>query len=329
MQSVPTPIPPKSERFFDQFRRCIRLNGLAYSTEKSYTYWVRFYIRYHKKRHPKDMGEVEVSQFLSFMSLERQVSPSTQRTALNALVFLYRKFFSLENFDLEFRYAKPKQRLPTVFSHDEALSVINNLSGKYQLISQLLYGSGLRLMECCRLRVQDIDFDQHQLIIRESKGMKHRQTLLPDTLIEPLKNILLHTKFIHQNDLKNGYGKVYLPYALNKKYPNANKQFGWQYVFPSSNISLDPRDKEMRRHHLHESAVQRKIKMAIRQTAIHKHASSHTFRHSFATRLLENGYDIRTIQTLLGHADVKTTEIYTHVVKRGGLGVISPVDRLM
>ena len=326
MHSIPILIKPKSGRFLDNLRSCIRLHGLAYSTEKTYVYWVRFFIRFHNKRHPEEMGESEVSAFLSYMALERNVSPATQRTALNGLVFLYRKFFGRKEFDLEFCYAKPNKRLPTVFSHNEALQVIDRLSGKYQLMAKLLYGSGLRVMECCRLRVQDIDFEQKQLIIRESKGLKYRQTLLPECLVEPLRHILEKTKAIHEQDLAQGYGKVYLPYALERKYPSANKLFAWQYVFPAKHVAIDPRGGEIRRHHIHETTIQRKVGMAIRQAEINKHASTHTFRHSFATRLLENGYDIRTIQTLLGHSDVKTTQIYTHVVKRGSLGVISPID---
>jgi len=326
MHSIPILIKPKSGRFLDNLRSCIRLHGLAYSTEKTYVYWVRFFIRFHNKRHPEEMGESEVSAFLSYMALERNVSPATQRTALNGLVFLYRKFFGRKEFDLEFCYAKPNKRLPTVFSHNEALQVIDRLSGKYQLMAKLLYGSGLRVMECCRLRVQDIDFEQKQLIIRESKGLKYRQTLLPECLVEPLRHILEKTKAIHEQDLAQGYGKVYLPYALERKYPSANKLFAWQYVFPAKHVAIDPRGGEIRRHHIHETTIQRKVRMAIRQAEINKHASTHTFRHSFATRLLENGYDIRTIQTLLGHSDVKTTQIYTHVVKRGSLGVISPID---
>ena len=328
MENLHNSLKPKSARFLDLFRNCMRLNGLSYSTEKTYVYWVKYYIRYHGKKHPKDMAEKEVSVFLSFLSLDRNVSPATQRIALNALIFLYKKFLGYQEFNLLFKYAKPKRRLPTVFSDAEAKTVISILSGRYQLMASLLYGSGLRVMECCRLRVQDIDFDQRQLIIRESKGMKYRQTLLPDSLIEPLQLTLRKTKAIHEQDIEQGYGRVYLPYALARKYPNANKEFAWQYVFPASHVSHDPRDDEIRRHHIHESAVQKNIKSAIRRANINKHASSHTFRHSFATRLLENGYDIRTIQTLLGHSDLKTTQIYTHVVKRGGLGVISPIDKV-
>lgn len=326
MLPIPTSLSSKSGRFLDRFQNTIRLHGLSYATEKTYVYWVRFYIRYGNKRHPDELGEKEVADFLSFLALDRNVAPATQRIALNALVFLYRKFLGRDEFDLEYRYAKPQRRIPTVFSEAEAQRVISKLSGKYQLLAKLMYGSGLRVMECCRLRVQDIDFDQNQVIVRESKGMKHRQTVLPLSLVEPLRQTLKQTKIIHERDLEHGYGKVYLPFALSRKYPNANTSFGWQYVFPASHLAHDPRDDEVRRHHIHQSAVQKQIKVAIRESGVNKHASTHTFRHSFATRLLENGYDIRTIQSLLGHADVKTTQIYTHVVKRGGLGVISPVD---
>jgi len=329
MKDIPPQIAPRSGRFLDNLRTCIRLNGLAYSTEKTYVYWVRYFIRRTGKRHPETMDEKEVSDFLSYLTIQRNVSPATQRTALNALVFLYRKFLKRETFDLAFQYAKPKQRLPVVFSEAEAFAVITQLQGKYEIMARLMYGSGLRVMECCRLRIQDIDFGQNQLIIRESKGLRQRQTVLPQSLIEPLGKIIDDTRHIHKYDLSRGYGAVYLPYALCRKYPNAASEFAWQYVFPASNVATDPRCDTIRRHHIHESALQKQVKQAIRKAAIHKHASCHTFRHSFATRLLENGYDIRTIQTLLGHADVKTTEIYTHVVKRGGLGVISPIDRAM
>lgn len=326
MKDIPPSVVPRSGRFLGNFRACSRLSGLAYTTEKTYVYWVRYFIRYTGKRHPDTMGEKEVSDFLSYLTLQRNVSPATQRTALNALIFLYRKFLKRESFELAFQYAKPKQRLPVVFSNAEALAVIGQLKGRYEVMARLMYGSGLRVMECCRLRVQDIDFGQNQLLVRESKGSRQRQTVLPQSLVQQLKQIIDDTRHIHEYDLSRGYGEVYLPYALSRKYPKAASEFAWQYVFPASDVATDPRSGMVRRHHVHESAVQKRVKEAIRKAAIHKHASCHTFRHSFATRLLENGYDIRTIQSLLGHADVKTTQIYTHVANRGGLGVISPID---
>lgn len=326
MDDIPIPVDSDSNRFIPQLRSFIRKKGLAYSTEKTYIYWIVYYIRFHKMRHPGEMEASDIDAFLSFLALERNVSPSTQKTALNALVFLYKQFLNVPLGDLQFRYARPSRRIPVVLSHAEALQIINNITIKHQLMGKIMYGCGLRLMECCRLRVQDIDFSMNQIIVRESKGNKHRTTVLPESLLQPLQEQIDSTRKVHDFDLARGYGKVYLPYALARKYKNAESEFKWQYIFPATDVSTDPREGIKRRHHIHETSIQKAVKQAVRKSGILKRATSHTFRHSFATRLLENGYDLRTIQELLGHSDVSTTEIYTHVVKKGGRGVKSPLD---
>lgn len=326
MDDIPVPVDHHSKKIIPQLRKFIRKKGLAYSTEKTYVYWIIYYIRFHKMQHPKDLGVNEVDQFLTFIALERNVAPGTQRTALNALVFLYKQFLEIPLEQLQFRYARPSRRIPVVLSHEESISIIENMNQKYQLLAKIMYGCGLRLMECCRLRIQDIDFTMHQIIVRESKGRKHRTTVLPESLIVPLKTQIANTRKIHDFDLSRGYGKVYLPYALARKYKNAESDFKWQYVFPATDVCNDPRDGTIRRHHIHESCIQKDVQKAVRQSGILKKATSHTFRHSFATRLLEQGYDLRTIQELLGHSDISLTEIYTHVVKRGGRGVKLPMD---
>ncbi len=326
MDDIPVPINSQSTRFIPLLRTFIRRRGLAYATEKTYLYWITCYIRFHKMQHPKEMGPAEVDEFLTYLSLERKVAPSTQRGALNALVFLYHRFLEIPLGDLQFSYAKISTRIPVVLSHKEAMSIIENMRGQSQLIARLMYGCGLRLMESCRLRVQDIDFSMKQIIVRESKGNKQRTTVLPESLIDELSAQLATVKNIHEFDLRRGYGRVYLPYALTRKYKNAEKEFKWQYLFPASLVSSDPRDSTIRRHHVDESWIQKCVKKSVRHLDMNKKASCHTFRHSFATRLLERGYDLRTIQELLGHGDISQTEIYTHVVKRGGRGVKSPID---
>jgi integron integrase len=326
MDDIPVPIDLKSKRFIPQLRSCIRKKGLAYSTEKTYLYWIVYYIRFHKMRHPNEMGGKEIDAFLSFLAIERNVSPSTQKTALNALAFLYKKFLNVSLGELQFNYAKPSRRVPVVLSHNEAMQIIDNMNQNYQLMGKIMYGCGLRLMECCRLRIQDLDFEMHQIIVRESKGNKHRTTVFPESLLEPLNEQISSTRKVHDFDLARGYGKVYLPYALARKYKSAESDFKWQYVFPATDVSKDPREGTIRRHHIHETCIQKAVKQAVRKSGILKKATSHTFRHSFATRLLEKGYDLRTIQELLGHADISMTEIYTHVVKKGGRGVLSPID---
>ncbi|MGF2736706.1 integron integrase [Marinobacter sp. DUT-1] len=323
---IPSPLPARPTRFLDKVRSFIRLRGMALKTEKTYLFWIKRFIRFHDRKHPEAMGAAEVEAFLSHLVLQANVSTATQRVALNALVFLYREFLGQPLEELSFERARRPKRLPTVFSPEEAKAVISNLEGEYRLVAMLLYGSGLRINEALRLRVKDVDFDMQQLIVRSGKGDKDRITLLPDRLIEPLRKQIDSALHQHQVDLIKGVGSVYLPAGLSRKYPNASKEPGWQYVFPAAELSRDPRSGVRRRHHLLDRTVQKHFRRAILDAGIRKHAGSHTFRHSFATRLLEAGYDLRTIQKLLGHADVRTTEIYTHVVRKGGFGVRSPVD---
>ncbi|MBY6034849.1 integron integrase [Marinobacter daepoensis] len=323
---IRSPISPQSTRFLDQLKNFIRLRGLAYKTEKTYVFWIKRFIRFHGRKHPKSMGTPEVEAFLSHLVLQANVSVGTQRVALNSLIFLYREFLGTPLENLEYEAARKPKRLPVVFSPDEAKRVLENMNGEYQLVAMLLYGAGLRISEALRLRVKDIDFAMQQLIVREGKGGKDRITLLPDRLIERLQSQIQTTLLQHQVDLAKGLGSVYMPAALDKKYPSASQEPDWQYVFPAPDLSIDPRSGIRRRHHLMDRTVQKHIKIAVRAAGIQKPAGSHTFRHSFATRLLEAGYDLRTIQKLLGHSDVRTTEIYTHVVRKGGFGVRSPVD---
>ena len=329
MASLNTPLmaPPQKPKILDQLRAVIRLRHYSIRTEEAYTQWVKRFIFFHGKRHPEEMGRAEVEAFLTHLAVERKVAAATQNQALNALVFFYREIIKREIGTLEdVVRAKRPEKVPLVFSQEEARAVLGHLTGVPGLMGRLLYGSGLRLMECVRLRVKDIDFSYRQVIVRDGKGQKDRVTPLPQTLMEPLNIHLKQVKTLHDRDLAEGFGAVYLPFALDRKYPNANREWGWQYVFPSSKRSVDPRSNAMRRHHLAETVLQRAVKMAVRAAGIHKPASCHTFRHSFATHLLENGYDIRTVQELLGHKDVSTTMIYTHVLKQGGRGVRSPLD---
>jgi integron integrase len=314
-------------RLLDEVRAVARMRHLSLRTEQSYIQWIRRFIRFHYKRHPREMGEAEIRAFISHLAVERSITASTQTVALSALLFLYRDVLKK---DLPYvsnieRAQKPK-RLPVVFTRDEVKQILSNLEGTHWLIAGLLYGSGLRLMECLRLRVKDIDFTYGQIIVRNGKGDKDRVTMLPAKLKQSLMGHLQKVKVLHEEDLRAGYGEVFLPYALARKYPNAPKQWGWQYIFPGANRSIDPRSGKNRRHHFSETSVQKTVKNAIRKRHISKNASCHTFRHSFATHLLEQGYDIRTVQELLGHKDVRTTMIYTHVLNRGGRGVQSPID---
>ncbi len=308
-------------------RNVARLRHLRIRTEQAYANWIRRYILFHGKKHPREMGEGEIRAFISHLAVEGAVTASTQTVALSALLFLYRDVLKqqlpyVSNIE---RARKPK-RLPTVFTRAEVKRLLANLEGTHWLIGGLLYGSGLRLMECLRLRVKDLDFTYGQLTVRDGKGEKDRITMLPSRLRQPLVRHLQKVKVIHEEDLIAGYGEVFLPYALARKYPNAPKEWGWQYVFPAANRSTDPRSQKERRHHLSDQAVQKAIKKSMQIGKIIKHGSCHTLRHSFATHLLENGYDIRTVQELLGHKDVRTTMIYTHVLNRGGKGVLSPLD---
>lgn len=326
MEDVRVPVDPKSPRFEHQLRAFFRSQNKTWSTEKTYLLWIKRYIYFHNKRHPRDLGAAQVNEFLNYLSVERNCSPSTQATALNALSFLYNQFLKQELGNLDFQHARRQPKIPVVFSAQEARQVISHLDYPYSLIARLLYGAGLRLGECLSLRVKDIDFSMNQILVMQGKGNKQRYTVLPSSLVPELQGQIGKVAALHKQDLGHGFGEVYMPNALARKYPSAAKSLGWQYLFPSANISTDPQSGVKRRHHLHSRSIQRAVKAAIQSAGINKMASCHTFRHSFATRLLENGYDLRTIQELLGHSDVETTEIYTHVVKKGGKGVVSPVD---
>lgn len=320
----------KSSPFLNQVRDAIRVRHYSIRTEAAYITWVKRYINFHNKRHPREMGEQEVVDFLTYLAVKRHISPSTQNQALNALVFLYKAVLDkpLGEINGAIR-AKKKQKLPVVLTSDEVRRVLQNLTGVHWLIGCLLYGSGLRLMECLRLRVMNLDFDHRCIFILNGKGGKDRVVTLPDDLSIPLQRHLQNRKTLHERDLAEGYGTVYLPYALERKYPNAPSEWAWQYVFPSVRRSIDPRSGVERRHHLDEKSVQRTIKKAIRKAGILKPASCHTLRHSFATHLLERGADIRTVQEQLGHKDVRTTQIYTHVLNRGGNAVVSPLGAVL
>ncbi len=315
-------------KLLDQVRQKIRLRHYSIRTEEAYVSWIRRFILFHNKKHPKDMGQKEVEAFLSYLAVERKVAASTQNQAFNAILFLYEKVLELDVFQKIDAYrAKRPERLPTVLTFEETMDIIDAMSGVFQVIAKVLYGSGLRGIECLRLRVKDVDFKMNQIVVRNGKGQKDRVTMLPDEVKTALPPHLLHVKKIHEKDLREGYGSVYLPYALARKYKNAEKEWGWQYVFPSNTLSIDPRSGKKRRHHIHLSSLNANIRKAAKTADITKSISSHTFRHSFATHLLEDGYDIRTIQELLGHKDVSTTMIYTHVLNRGGRAVRSPLDR--
>ncbi len=322
-----TPAKPSEKRLLDVVRDAIRTKHYSLRTEEAYVNWVRRFILFHGKRHPKDMGGPEIEAFLTHLAVEGHVSASTQNQALSALLFLYRTVLHQDiDHAIDAVRAKPSQHLPEVLTKAEARQVIAQMSGIYQLQARLLYGSGLRLLECLRLRVKDLDFDRRAIIVRDTKGNEDRVTMLPDSVVEPLKEHLLRVKRLHQEDLARGGGAVYLPDALDRKYPNAAREWLWQYVFPSEQLSQDPRSGVTRRHHLDESGLQKAVRAAARAAGLDKRVTCHTFRHSFATHLLENHYDIRTVQELLGHKDVRTTMIYTHVLQRGGLAVRSPLD---
>ena len=314
-------------RLLDQVRELIRIRHYSIRTEQAYLQWIRRYILFHGKRHPRDMGADELTMFLSDLALKRNVSASTQNQALNAILFLYRDVLKISLPWLnDVQRAKKPQRLPVVLTRREVASLLARLEGTSWLMAALTYGSGLRLLECLRLRVKDVDFHYKQILVRDAKGQKDRVTVLPHNLIDPLRDHLAKVRELHERDTREGFGEVYLPFALAEKYPSAPREWGWQYIFPSKRRSLDPRTGIARRHHVPEDALQRAVKIAVRSAGISKPASVHTLRHSFATHLLEAGYDIRTVQELLGHSDVKTTMIYTHVLNRGGRGVVSPID---
>ena len=305
----------------------IRTKHYSIRTEQAYLKWVKKFILFHHKKHPTLLREKDINDYLTHLALKQRVAASTQNQALSAILFLYKEVLH-QDIGLPENIIKAKQsvKIPVVLSRQEVSALLLQLEGTKWLMASLLYGSGLRLMECIRLRVKDIDFDYAQIIVRDGKGSKDRVTMLPDRINQHLKYHLSKVKYLHNNDKKEGYGRVYLPFALARKYPNASRELAWQYIFPAKKRSVDPRSNNVYRHHLDESVLQKAVKQAVRDAGIRKLASCHTLRHSFATHLLEDGYDIRTVQDLLGHKDVRTTMIYTHVLKRGGKGVKSPLD---
>jgi integron integrase len=319
----------KEPKLLERARERMRARHLSLRTEKSYINWMRRYILFHEKRHPAEMGEREINAFLTHLAVHGKVSASTQTQALCALLYLYQEVLGKKIGELEgLVRARRRRHLPVVLTRDEARQVLSYLEGTDRLFLTLLYGTGLRLMEGLRLRVKDLDFACSQITVRDGKGGKDRVTMLPGSIQEDLKRHLREVRLLHEKDLAEGFGRVELPYALATKYRSADREWGWQYVFPAPHRSRDPRSGETRRHHLYEQSIQRAFRVAVKRSGITKAATCHTLRHSFATHVLMNGYDIRTVQELLGHKSVKTTMIYTHVLNRGGRGVQSPLDLL-
>jgi integron integrase len=321
---------PRQPKLLDRVRSELRVRRYSIRTEQAYTGWIKRFIFFNNTQHPSELGVDEIRQFLCFLVEHDNVARSTQNQALSALLFLYKKVLkiNLPRID-ELTHSKRQRKLPTVLTKEEVKAILNRLDGTKLLVVFLLYGTGMRILECLRLRVKDVDFEQNQITIRSGKGNKDRVTVFPEAAKDPLRDHLENVRRIHRQDLNEGCGEVYLPHALARKYPKAPTQWGWQYVFPAGGLSTDPRSGKTRRHHLDPTLVQRSVKQAIRDSKIFKHASCHTLRHSFATHLLAAGYDIRTIQELLGHKDVRTTMIYTHVLNQaGGRGIHSPADTI-
>jgi len=318
---------PRPKKLLDHVAETIRLKHYSPSTGQTYAHWIKRYILFHNKKHPKEMGATEIEAFLSHLATKENVAAATQNQALSALLFLYRDVLKqeLSFVSMTVRAQKPKL-LPTVLTREEAQTVLALMTGTHQLMAKLLYGSGLRLMECVTLRVKDIDFGQRQIIIRDGKGDQDRVTMLPLSLNASLQEYLVRRKSLYEADVANSAGYVPLPFALERKYPNARREWIWQFVFPSTQLAVDPKTRLKQRWHMSETTLQRAVKQAADHAKLNKRVNCHTFRHSFATHLLENGYDIRTVQELLGHKDVKTTMIYTHVLNRGALAVRSPLD---
>jgi len=311
----------------DQLKQALRSRHYSRRTEQAYVLWTRRFLRFHGERHPAEMGEAEINAFLTDLAVKQHVSSSTQNQALSALLFLYRHVLNREIGDIgQIVRARRAKRLPVVLTKEEVRSVLAQLSGEAWLVSSLMYGSGLRLLECLRLRVQDIDFGGNQICVRDGKGAQDRWTMLPQSLKPPIAEHLKQVRHIHECDLEEGYGRVLMPDALDRKYPNASSEWPWQWVFPQNRRWVNRETGAQGRHHMDESIIQRAVKVAVGKTSLTKRATPHTFRHSFATHLLEGGYDIRTVQELLGHKDVKTTMIYTHVLNLGPAAVRSPID---
>ena len=326
-----TALPPdaREKRLIERFREAIRALHYSRRTEKTYWYWVRYFVFFHGKRHPRDLGAAEVTAFLSWLATERNVAAATQNQALSALLFLYERVLKLElPWLADVVRAQRPVRLPTVLSEAEVRRLVANVNGAGSLMVGLLYGAGLRQIECLSLRVKDIEFAYRQILVRDGKGGKDRVTMLPESLVQPLQAHLGKVRLLHRRDLDEGYGEVSLPHVLARKYPRAGRQWAWQFVFPSGNRSADPESSVIRRHHVHPDTLGRIVKRAALRAGIVKPVSCHTLRHSFATHLLERGHDIRTVQELLGHSDVSTTMVYTHVMNKGARGVKSPLDRL-
>jgi integron integrase len=319
---------PERPRLLDQVRGRLRFRHYSLRTEQAYVDWIKRFIVFSGKRHPLDLGAEEVTSFLTHLAVAGRVAASTQNQAKSALLFLYKEVLAAELPWLDrVEPAKAPRRLPVVLTRDEVRAILDRLSGSHALIGLLLYGSGLRIMECLRLRVKDIDFSRLEILVRDGKGAKDRVTMLPAAAVPRLREHLVRVRALFACDRAEGVAPVHLPYALDRKYPGAGRDWGWQYVFPSSRLSPDPRSGLRRRHHVQDQAFQRAMRQAVVDAGLTKPATPHTLRHSFATHLLESGYDIRTVQELLGHSDVSTTMIYTHVLNRGGRGVVSPADR--
>jgi len=319
----------KEKRLVERLREAIRSRHYSRRTEKAYWYWIRYFVHFHGKRHPAAMGATEVSAFLSWLATERNVAAATQNQALSALIFLYKEVLGVQLPWLgELVRAQRPVRLPTVLSEGEVRRLLASVPERMRLIVGLLYGAGLRQIECLSLRVKDVDFAYRQILVRDGKGARDRVTMLPARLVQPLQEHLGRVRLLHGRDVKEGFGEVRLPYALARKHPRAGRSWAWQFVFPSGNRAADPEDGVMRRHHIHPDTLSRAVSLAARLAGLEKRVSCHTLRHSFATHLLERGHDIRTVQELLGHSDVSTTMIYTHVMNKGARAVQSPLDRL-
>jgi integron integrase len=326
---MPMPTTDKKPKLLTQLSQAMRSRHYSRKTEATYIHWVKRFIFFHHVRHPQEMAEPEINAFLTNLAVKEHVSSSTQNQALCAIIFLYKYVLDRKIGDLgEVIRARQSRHVPVVMTKDEVKAVVSHLLGDKKLMVSLMYGAGLRLMECLRLRVQDIDFSRNEITVRDGKGAKDRISMLPESLKEPLRQHLVKTKSVHESDIKDGWGYVLMPYALDRKYPNAPRDWRWQWVFPQEKRWKNTKTGEQGRHHVHETLLQKAVKEAVIKAGIPKHIGCHTFRHSFATHLLENGYDIRTIQELLGHKDVSTTMIYTHVLSKGGHGVKSPFDGL-
>lgn len=320
---------PTASRLMDQVRETLRFYHYAYNTERSYVDWILRFIRFNGKKHPEKMGKLEIERFLSHLAVNRNVAASTQNQAFNAIMFLYKKVLGMEmELDIRAKRTSKRKNLPTVLTEDEAILLISNMSGIAKVLAGLMYGSGLRSLEVVRLRIHDIDFENKQIYVRNPKGGKDRTTIFPEVLHRRIRKQIEKVKALHEKDLSEGYGEVYLPNAISRKYSKANIALGWQYLFPSKTLSTDPRSGKIMRHHIYKTVLQKAVSVAKNKVNIVKRVTPHTLRHSFATKLLEDGKNIRVLQALLGHKDVTTTEIYTHVMRKNHDDIRSPLDAL-